>query len=254
MFRRIVALFAVAVMAFSFASCSSEPVEESLYVTGAPLPAEPSVSYIAKEVAAKYEMKSIYSYADKEFTTFEYNGKNVLARIESSGNVCVLFEYPLDMEIIYDIEATKRSGNYLYFTKRDKGAAYASLCAIYMPTCTQITIIDTPCSNMVTLDTKSTTTMYPYGIIATRNQLAVIDLAKGVVSTTYSKAPVEIRLFVDMGDAFFKSLKNGAYTETMLERVDEKHIMVNIIEKDKNGETTNEINFTFNPSNGVASL
>ncbi len=251
MFKKIVAVFVLAAVLFSFAACGENT---ELFAAGAPLQAEAVGSVIAKEVAAKYEMKTICTYAGKDYKTFEYKEKKVLARVETSGNIRVLFEYPLDTEIVYNLEATKRSGNYIYFTKRDKDAAYASLCAIYIPTATQVMLVDTPCSDMVLLDTKSTSEMYAYGIIACRNQLAVIDLGQGKISSEYSKTPEEIRAFIDVGDNFFALGNFGSYTETTVEAVDKDHVMVNIIEKNKKGETKSEINFTFNPSNGVASF
>lgn len=251
MLKKIIAVFILAAVLLSFAACGENT---ELFAAGAPLQADPVGSVIAKEVAAKYEMETICTYAEKEYKTFEYNEKQVLARVESSGNIRVLFEYDLDTEIVYNLEATKRSGNYIYFTKRDKGAAYASLCAIYIPTTTQLTIVDTPCSEMVMLDAKSTSEMYAYGIVACRNQLAVVDLAQGKISSEYSKTPEEIRTFIDVGDSFFALGSFGAYTETTVEAIDKDHVMVNIIEKNKTGETKNEINFTFNPSNGVASF
>ncbi len=251
MIKKIVAVFVLAAMLLSFAACGENT---ELFAAGTPLQVEAVDSVIAKEVAAKYEMETICTYAGKDYKKFEYNEKQVLARVETSGNIRVLFEYPLDTEIVYNLEATKRSGNYIYFTKRDKGAAYASLCAIYIPTTTQLTLVDTPCSEMVILDTKSTSDMYAYGVVACRNQLAVIDLAQGKISTEYSKTPEEIRAFIDVGDSFFALGNFGAYTETTVEAIDKDHVMVNIIEKNKKGETKNEINFTFNPSNGVASF
>ncbi len=251
MFKKTVALFILAATLLSFAACGENT---ELFAAGSALQAEPVGSVIAKEVAAKYEMETICTYAGKDYKTFEYKEKQVLARVESSGNIRVLFEYELDTEIVYDLEATKRSGNYIYFTKRDKGAAYASLCAIYIPTATQVMLVDTPCSDMVLLDTKSTSNMYAYGVIACRDQLAVIDLAQGNISTKYSKTPEEICAFIDIGDAFFELGDFGAYTETAVEALDKDHVMVNIIEKNSKGETKNETNFSFNPSNGVASF
>ena len=58
----------------------------------------------------------------------------------------------------------------------------------------------------------------------------------------------------DAGEKLFSLGNFGAYTETTLEAVDRKHVMVNIIEKNSKGEVKNEINFTFNPANGVASF
>ena len=251
MIKKIVAVLVLAATLLSFAACGENT---GLFAAGAPLQTEAVGTVIAKEVAAKYEMETICNYAGKDYKTFEYNEKQVLARVETSGNIRVLFEYPLDAEIVYNLEATKRSGNYIYFTKRDNGAAYASLCAIYIPTATQLTLVDTPCSEMVMLDVKSTSDMYAYGVIACRDQLAVIDLAQGKISTEYSKTPEALRSFIDVGDNFFALGNFGAYTETTVEAVDKDHVMVNIIERNKKGETKNEINFTFNPSNGVASF
>lgn len=256
MFKRIVALFAVAVMIFSFAGCKGKTENQfaGRFTAGAELPVEPVDDVIAKEVAAKYEMKSIKSYADREYKTFEYNGKNVLARIEPSGNVRILYEYPLDTEIVYDTEANKRNTGYIYFTKRDKGAAYTSLCSIYIASpiaSVQNTIVNTPCSNMVLLDTSASDDMFSCGVIAAADKIMVIDLNKNSIKQIYS--PTEIKLFVDMGDKFFGLTEEGGYIETTLEPADKDHIMVNIIEKDANGETVNEKNFTFNPANGVAS-
>ena len=184
MLKKITALVADVAMMLSLAACSGDTTR---FAKGAALTADPFTDkVIAKEVAAKYEMTEIHTYAEKAYKTFEYEGKKVLARVEKSGNVRVLFEYPLDTVITYDIEATKRSGNYLYFTKKDAGAPYASLCAIYMPTCTQLTIIDTPCSSMVLLDCKPKDDMYSYGIIVNASQIAVIDLRLGSPSS-YSK-------------------------------------------------------------------
>jgi len=252
MFKKIVALFAVAVMLFSFAGCKAENKFVGRFVAGSTLPADAIGTVIAKEVAAKYKMTSITSFADKEYKTFEYEGKKVLARIETSGNVRILYEYPLDTEFVYDIEATKRSSGYIYFTKRDKGAPYASLCSAYIasPAPIQNVIVNTPCSNMVLLDTKATSDMYRYGVIAGADKIMVIDLMDGS-RTEYT--PDKIKLFVDMGDRFFGITEDGGYVETTLEPMDKEHIMVNIIEKDEKEETVSELNFTFNPSNGVAS-
>lgn len=251
MLKKITAIFAIAAMLLSLAACSGDTTR---FTAGAELTANPFPNrIIAKEVAAKYEMTEVYSYAGKAYKTFEYEGKNVLARIENSGNVRVLFEYPLDTVITYDIAASKRSGNYLYFTKQDAGAAYASLCAIYLPTLTQLTIIDTPCSSMVLLDCKSTDDMYPYGIIVNASQIAVIDLRLGSPSK-YSKTLTDIATFIDAGDTLFAPDSFGAYTETTVEAIDKDHVMINIIKKNSKGETKEEINFTFNPENSVASF
>lgn len=254
MFKRIVALLAVAVMVFSFAGCKAENKFASRFVVGATLPVNQTGDVIAKEVAAKYEMKTITSYADKEYKTFEHNGKNVLVRVENSGNVRILFEYPLDTEIIYNAEATKRGVGHIYFTKCDAGAVYKSLCSVYVGAvaAVQNTVVNTPCSNMVMLDVKPKSDMYSCGVIASDNKIMVIDLAKGSVKTEYTCE--EIKLFVDMGDKFFGTTEDGGYVETILETADKDHIMVNIIEKNEKDETVKEINFTFNPSNGVASL
>lgn len=251
MFKKITAFFAVAVIVLSFAACS---VDTTRLNSGAALTAEPFANkIIAKEVAAKYEMTEIYKYADKAYKTFEYEGKQVLARIEKSGNVRVLFEYPLDTKITYDLEATKRSGNHLYFTKQDAGAPYASYCAIYLPTHTQFTVIDTPCSNMVLLDTVEDSELYSFGIIADASKIAVVNLKEGSIST-YSKTMKDIATFIDAGDTLFAVGDFGSYTETTLEAIDDDHVMVNIIEKNSKGEVKGEINFTFNPLNSVASF
>ena len=252
MFKRIVALLCVAVMLLSFAGCKGENKFAGRFVAGAALSVNPVDSVIAKEVAAKYEMTTITSFAGKDYKTFEYNGKKVLARIEISGNVRILYEYPLDTEIVYDMEATKRSGGYLYFTKRDKGAPYASLCSIYIASASPIqnVIADTPCSNIVLLDTKPSSDKYAYGVIACADKIMVLNLANG---SSVDYTPDNIKLFLDMGDKFFGTTEDGGYVETKLEPLDKDHIMVNIIEKDKAEETVNEWNFTFNPANGVAS-
>lgn len=251
MLKKITALVAVVAMMLSLAACSGDTTR---FAKGAALTADPFTDkVIAKEVAAKYEMTEIHTYAEKAYKTFEYEGKKVLARVEKSGNVRVLFEYPLDTVITYDIEATKRSGNYLYFTKKDAGAPYASLCAIYMPTCTQLTIIDTPCSSMVLLDCKPKDDMYSYGIIVNASQIAVIDLRLGSPSS-YSKTLEEIGTFIDAGDTLFAPGDFGSYIETTVEPIDKTHVMVNIIKKNSKGETKEEINFTFNPENSVASF
>ena len=253
MFKRMVALLVIAVMIFSFAGCKTENKFAARFTAGAALSVDPIGDVIAKEVAEKYEMKTITSYAGKEYKFFEYNGKNVLARIENSGNVRILYEYPLETEIVYDAEATKRGVGHIYFTKRDKGAAYTSLCSVYNASSVPIqsTVADTPCSNMVMLDIRSSEDMYSCGIIACSDKLMVIDLAQGTVK--YSYTPEEIKLFVDMGDKFFGLTEDGGYIETTLEAIDKEHVMVNIIEKGEKGETVNEKSFTINLSNGVAS-
>ena len=223
MFKRIVALFAVAVMIFSFAGCKAENKFAGRFVAGSTLPADAIGTIIAKEIAPKYEMKAITSFAGKEYKTFEYEGKNVLARIENSGNVRILYEYPLDTEIVYDVEATKRSAGYLYFTKRDNGAAYASLCSVYIATTAPIqnVVVNTPCSNMALLDTKSTTDLYSRGVIACSDKILVLDLATGS-STEYTVDA--IKLFVDMGDRFFGITEDGGYVETTIEPLDKDHL------------------------------
>lgn len=255
MIKRIVALIAVAVMLFSFAGCkTAENKFAGRFVAGTTLPVTPVGNFIAKEVSAKYEMKLIKSYADRDYKTFEYNGKNVLARIENSGNVRIMYEYPLDTEIVYNTEANKRSTGHIYFTKRDKGAPYTSLCSVYIASPTapvQNTIVNTPCSNMVMLDTKASDDMFSCGVIAGAEKIMLIDLNQGIVKKEYT--PEEIKLFVDMGDKFFGVTEDGGYIETKLEPLDKDRVMVNVIEKDKNEETIREVNFTFNPDNGVAS-
>ncbi len=248
--KKITALFLLTAILFSFAACGENT---ELFSKGTALAKEPVGTYIAKEVAAKYEMTTVAEYDGKEYKTFEYREKQVLARVEKSGNVLLLFEYPLDMKIEYDLEATKRSGKYIYFTKQDSGAKYASLCAVYMPSNTQVTLVDTPCSKMVLLDSNPGTEMYGYGIIVNTSKLNVIDLKTGGVSA-YSKTMSEIESFIEVGDSFFSLGNFGAYTETTLEAADRKHVMVNIIEKNSKGETKSELNFTFNPENGVASF
>lgn len=251
MLKKITALFAVAAMILAFAACSADTTRLN---SSTALVSEPFANkIIAKEVAAKYEMTEVYTYADKAYKTFEYEGNQVLARIEKSGNVRVLFEYPLDTKITYDLEATKRSGSHLYFTKQDAGAPYASLCAIYLPTSTQITVVDTPCSNMVLLNTAENNDLYSFGIIADASQIAVINLKEGSASK-YSKTMKDISSFIDAGDTLFAVGKFGSYTETTIEAIDDDHVMINIIEKNSKGETKSEINFTFNPSNSVASF
>ena len=106
---------------------------------------------------------------------------------------------------------------------------------------------------MVLLDTNEDSDMYTYGVIARASQLAVINLEQASVSS-FSKTPQEIASFIDIGDAFFSLGNFGAYTETVLEAVDKEHVMVNILEKSSKGEIRSELNFTFNPSNGVASF
>lgn len=250
MFKKITALFAAVLMVLSLAACSGDTTR---FNKSTALSSTPVDKIIDGAVAQKYTMTEILTHDEKAYKTFEYEDKQVIARIEKSGNVRVLFEYPLDTEIKYDLEASKRSGKHIYFTKKDAGAAYASLCAIYLPSSTQVTIVDTPCSNMVLLDTKKDSDLYNCGIIATASQISVIDLALGSVST-YSKTMEEIHTFINPGDAFFAERDFGAYTETTVEAVDEDHVMINIIEKNKKGETKSEVNFTFNPSNGVASF
>ena len=251
MLKKITALFAVAVMVLAFAACSADTTRLN---SSTALVSEPFANkIIAKEVAAKYEMTEVYTYADKTYKTFEYEEKQVLARIENSGNVRVLFEYPLDTKITYDLEATKRSGNYLYFTKQDAGAPYASLCAVYLPTNTQITVVDTPCSNMVLLDTDENNDLYSFGIIADASQIAVINLKEGSASN-YSKTMKDIASFIDAGDTLFAVGEFGSYTETVIEAIDDDHVMINILEKNSKGETKSEINFTFNPALSVASF
>lgn len=252
MLKRIVALLAVAVTLLSFAACTGENKFEGRFVAGSTLASDQVGSVIAKEVAAKYDMTTITSFAGKDYKTFEYNGKKVLARIENSGNVRVLYEYPLDTEIVYDSEATKRSGGYLYFTKRDAGAPYASLCSVYIASAAPVqnVIVNTPCSNMVLLDTKPSAEMYAYGVVACTDKIVVVNLANGSCTEYTSES---INMFIDMGDKFFGTTEDGGYVETTLEAVDKDHIMVNIIEKNENEETINEMNFTFNPANGVAS-
>lgn len=250
MFKKIAALFAVAAMLLSLAACGENT---ELFASGDSLEPDAVGSYIAQAVAAKYEMKTVCTYGGREYKAFEYNDKQVLARIEKSGNVLVLFEYPLDTKIEYDLEATKRSGKYIYFTKQDSGAQYSSLCAVYLPTNTQMTVVDTPCSNMVLLDAKKDNKMYNYGIIVRPSQIAVIDLAKGAISS-YSRTPSEIATYIDVGEAFFSLGNFGAYTEAVVEKMDEDHVIINVIEKNSKGEVKSEFNFTFNPSNGVASF
>ncbi|MBQ5825014.1 MAG: hypothetical protein IIW48_09440 [Clostridia bacterium] len=251
MLKKITAIFAVVAILLSLAACSGDATR---FTRGAALATDPFADkIIAKEVAAKYEMTEVYTYAEKPYKTFEYEGKQVLARIENSGNVRVLFEYPLDTEIVYDIEATKRSGNYLYFTKKDAGAAYASLCSVYMPTNTQLTVVDTPCSSMVLLDCKSSDDMYSYGIIVSSTQITVVDLKLSSPSS-YSKTLQDIASFIDVGDILFGPGDFGTYYETTVEPIDKRHVMINIIKKNSKGETKEEINFTFNPENSVASF
>ncbi len=249
-FKKITALFLLSAILLSFAACGENT---ELFKNGTALASDPIGTYIAKEVAAKYEMTTVAEYDGKEYKTFEYNDKQALARIEKSGNVLLLFEYPLDMKIEYDLEATKRSGKYIYFTKQDSGAQYASLCAIYLPSHTQKVIVDTPCSKMVLLNSNPGTEMYSYGIIVNAAKINVIDLKTAGIST-YSKTTSEIKTFIEIGDSFFRLGNLGAYTETTIEPVDRKHVMVNIIEKNSKGETKSETNFTFNPENGVASF
>ncbi len=248
--KRITALLLLVAVVLSFTACGENT---ELFKSGEPLEAQSLSTYIAKEVAAKYEMESVFTYGGKEYKTFEYNGKKALARIEKSGNVLLMFEYPLDMKIEYLTEASKRSGGYLYFTKQDSGANYASLCAIYLPTNTQMTVVDTPCSEMVLFDVGETSDLYKFGVIVKASQLVVLDLTKASAGE-YSKTPAEIATFIDIGDSFFKLGNFGSYTESTVEAIDRKHVMVNIIEKNSKGETKSEINFTYNVLNGVASF
>ena len=89
MLKKITALFAVAAMILAFAACSADTTRLN---SSTALVSEPFANkIIAKEVAAKYEMTEVYTYADKAYKTFEYEGNQVLARIEKSGNVRVLF-------------------------------------------------------------------------------------------------------------------------------------------------------------------
>ena len=249
-FKRIISLLAVAAIVLSLAACGENT---ELFKKGEALQAEPIGTYIAKEVAAKFEMKTVATYNEKEYKAFEYRGNQVLTRVEKSGNHLLLFEYPLDTVIEYDLEATKRSGKYIYFTKKDSGAQYASLCAVYMPSNTQKVVVDTPCSNMVILDSAPNNEMYTYGIIVNTARINVIDLKSSGVSS-YSKTLADFKKYIDAGEKLFSLGNFGAYTETTLEAVDRKHVMVNIIEKNSKGEVKNEINFTFNPANGVASF
>lgn|GEM_PF-4232505 len=251
MLKKITALFAVALMVLSLAACSGDTTRMNKGTELTPTPFSDKI--IAKEVAEKYEMTEVYKYEDKTYQTFKYEDKIVLARIEQSGNVRILFEYPLDTKITYDIEASDRSGNHLYFTKQDAGAHYASYCAIYLPTNTQFTVVDTPCSDMVLLDTHKNNELYGYGIIADASQIAVINLKEGSAST-YSQTTKDISRFIDVGNVFFATGDFGSYTETTIEAIDNSHVMVNIIEKNSKGETKNETNFTFNPLTSVASF
>lgn len=248
--KKITSVFLLAAILLSFAACGENT---DIFTKSSALASDPVGAYIAKEVSGKYEMTTVAEYDGKEYKAFEYKEKQVLARVEKSGNLLVLFEYPLDMKIEYDLEATKRSGTYIYFTKQDSGAKYASLCAVYMPSNTQKMIIDTPCSKMVLLDSNPGTEMYTYGIIANAAKLNVIDLKTGGIST-YSKTMADINSFIEVDKSFFSLGNFGAYTETVLEAVDRKHVMVNIIENNSKGETKSETNFTFNPANGVASF
>ncbi len=249
-FKKVVSLLALAAIVLSLVACGENT---ELFKKGEALTADPIGTYIAKEVAGKFEMTTVATYDGKEYKAFEYKEKQVLARVEKSGNMLLLFEYPLDTKIEYDLEATKRSGKYIFFTKQDSGAQYASLCAIYMPSNTQKVIVDTPCSKMVLLDTTEGKEMYTYGIIVNTSKINVIDLKSAGVSS-YSKTSADIKTFIEVSDSFFSLGNFGAYTETTVEAVDRKHVMVNIIEKNSKGETKSEINFTFNPENGVASF
>ncbi len=251
MFKKIAALLLIAATVLSLAACSGDTsrLNKGAALTPTPFPDK----VIAQEVAEKYEMTEVIKYGDKTYKVFEYEGKQVLARVEKSGNVRVLFEYPLDTKITYDIDASNRSGNHIYFTKQDAGAPYASLCAIYLPTNAQITVIDTPCSNMVLLDCSAANDMYGYGIIADASRIAVIDLKQATIST-YSKTMKDISTFIDAGDTLFDTGDFGAYTETVIEPVDKSHVVINIIKKNSKGETKEEINFTFNPLLGVATF
>ena len=249
-FKRVLSLLAVAAIVFSLSACGENT---ELFKKGEALQAEPIGTYIAKEVAGKYEMKTVATYDEKEYKIFEYKEKQVLARLEKSGNLLLLFEYPLDTKLEYDLEATKRSGKYIYFTKQDSGAQYASLCAVYMPSNTQKVIIDTPCSKMALLDSAESNEMYTFGIIVNAAKINVIDLKSSGVSS-YSKTLADLKQYIDAGDSLFSLGNFGAYTETAIETVDRKHVMINIIEKNSKGEVKSEINFTFNPANGVASF
>ncbi len=251
MLKKITAVFIIAVTVLSLAACSADTARLNKGAALTPTPFSDKV--IDKDVAKKYEMKEIITYDGKAYKTFEYENMQVLARVEKSGNVRILFEYPLDTKITYDIEASNRSGSHIYFTKQDANAPYASLCAVYLPSSTQITIVDTPCSNMVLLDCPTTSDMYSYGIIADSSRIAVIDLKQATISS-YSKTMEEISSFIDAGDTLFDTGDFGSYTETVIEAVDKNHVMVNIIQKNSKGETKEEINFTFNPSLGVATF
>lgn len=241
MFKKIIALFAVALMVLSLAACSGNATRLNQGTELTPSPFSDNI--IARAIAAKYEMTDLLEYSGKAYKTFEYEDKQVLARIENSGNVRVLFEYPIDTKITYDMEASKRSGNHLYFTKQDADAPYASYCAIYLPTHTQFTIVKTPCSNMVLLDVPEDSELYNFGIIADISQISVVNLKEGSASK-YSKPIKEISASTD---AFFAVGKFGSYTETTVEAIDGTQVMINIIEKNSKGETKSETNFTFNP-------
>ena len=253
MIKKLLCVLLSAILILSCCACSKEeavPPQQTTIPAATTGVVDFEKYVIAKEVyEALPEPTKLCTYNDITYSLLSYEGKQCVITEMARGNIQVVYEFTGTYEILE--EANKRTnGSYLYFINNPTDRNKCALMALYLPNSTVRTVVGAPCSNFTVLDVPESYEMYPYGFIADKSTVHVINL-KECSNSSYTKTVTDMDSYFNAPDALFSYTGDGGYTYTTIEPKGRSHILLKVFNVSATGESTQTTKFTFNPLNGV---